>query len=808
AWEPYAVWLRDTWLKPLFAEAKIVAGVGDPEQWASLLSPAAFQALKDRVDVDFSPANPPFHAPGEDVDVDLIIKNVPKLIVKIYEINTLSFFLSQNRQLNTDLQLDGLIANRETTYNLADEQAGRSPFRRVPRTFKFPELKGKRGAWMIEFIGGDRSSRALIRSGPWSLLQQTGPAGEMLTVLDEARQPVPNAVVWLEGRRFTPDEQSGRILVPFTREPGPKPIILADAAGEFATLTQIRHSAERYFLDAHFHVEREQLLARREASLVVRPALRLGGALVPLDLLEETRLIITSTTLDGVSTTSEVNALKLDPARIFAHTITVPERLAQLTVTLSGKVKNLSAGGEENELSAKRTWQLNGIDKTAATNDGYLSRFGNRYVFELLGKNGESLPDQQVLFRFTHRDFSKEEIIPLRTDEKGRIHLGELKDIWKVGAKLPNGRTRTWGLRDSERAWPESIHAKAGELVRVPWNYDAAPRDGDVSLLETRAGAFVRDLRNAVSLLNGFLEIKGLAPGDYSLSARGAWHAVTIRVTEGKPVQNWLVSDNRHLEVRDPAPLGIRSVTAEGNALVVQLGNANRFTRVHVAATRFVPEQGIFASFGRFWRRNPGLVIPAKLPSLWAAGREIGDEYRYILERRYAKIFPGNMLTRPGLLLNPWEVRSTDVLPIDTKSGQAAGATAGGRAPAAAMPPEFVSRVAGDPAAEDEDSNFDFLAAAAPVLYNLMPDENGVVRVDRKALGDRQHVQVYAEDLTSAAWRTVALDEAPTKFQDLRLARNLDPQKPFTEKKQVTALNAGQALTLADILTSELESYD
>ncbi|MDQ3622289.1 MAG: hypothetical protein M3463_07350, partial [Verrucomicrobiota bacterium] len=103
-------------------------------------------------------------------------------------------------------------------------------------------------------IGGGRSSRALIRAGQWSLLQQTGPAGEMLTVVDEARQPVRDAVVWLEGRRFNPDEKSGRILVPFTHEPGNKPIILADPAGEFATLTHFEHHAEQYRLDAQFHL--------------------------------------------------------------------------------------------------------------------------------------------------------------------------------------------------------------------------------------------------------------------------------------------------------------------------------------------------------------------------------------------------------------------------------------------------------------------------------------------------------------------------------------------------------------------------
>jgi hypothetical protein len=88
------------------------------------------------------------------------------------------------------------------------------------------------------------------------------------------------------------------------------------------------------------------------------------------------------------------------------------------------------------------------------------------------------------------------------------------------------------------------------------------------------------------------------------------------------------------------------------------------------------------------------------------------------------------------------------------------------------------------------------------------PDKNGVVRIDRKLLGDRQHVQIYAEDLASAVWRSVALPEQPTKFRDLRLMRNLDPQKSFTQKKEVTVLKAGESLTFADVIAPEMAIFD
>jgi hypothetical protein len=54
----------------------------------------------------------------------------------------------------------------------------------------------------------------------------------------------------------------------------------------------------------------------------------------------------------------------------------------------------------------------------------------------------------------------------------------------------------------------------------------------------------------------------------------------------------------------------------------------------------------------------------------------------------------------------------------------------------------------------------------------------------------------------------VALPDVDAKLKDLRLTLNLDPAKPFAEKKEVTVLTTGQSLTLPDVLTSQLETYD
>jgi len=795
---PWNQFVREEWLKPILAEALITNGIGNPERWASLITPTEFQQLKDRVDIEFPATNVPQFLPGDDIAFDVIVKNAPKLIVKIFELNTLNFFQTQQRQLNTDLNLDGLVANSEQTHAFDG-----GPFGRMRQKFQFPDLKGKRGAWIIEFIGGGRSSRALIRTGQYHTLQQTGPAGDLILVLDEKNQPVKDAVAWFEGRKFSVDEKLGRIAIPFTNQPGTKNLIIGDAAGTFATLTQFNHHAEEYRLDAQFHIDREQLLARREATLAVRTALMLGETHLAPELLTEPKLTITSTTHDGISTTREVKDLKLSAGSVLTHQLTVPERLSTLTVAFSAKVDVLSAGGTKKDLSANHTWTLNGIDKNEATNDGHLSTFDGQRVFELLGKNGEPVADQQVIFTFKHRDFTRVRTIPLKTDDKGRVTLGKLQGIEQLTTSIPNGRRSSWPLEDADTTLSTTIHATEGEVIRIPRSDGFQP---SLSLMSQTAVTFTADYKALLKAENGFLTITGLKPGDYSLQL--ADQTITIKVTKGDVIGGWALGKHRQLELKGNSPLHIASIESDKDFITIKLAHSSPFARVHFAASRFDPGSGIFGGLGSFTRFGAASGTPARNPNLYSAGREIGDEYRYILERRYAKLFPGNMLTRPGLLLNPWEIRSTDLDELAQQLGEGASSTRGGVASVLGTSQLMPAKKKQAQAGPQGGTNLDFIATTAPVIYNLVPDKDGVVRIERKALGDRQHIQIYAEDLQNASWRTLTLPEVPTKFADQRLARNLDPVKPFTQKKEITVLDTGKTLTLADILTSELETYD
>ncbi len=301
-YKAYIKFIRDTWLKEIFAETKIVNGLGDMEQWYSMMGPAQYQALKERTDLEFAAVNKTFFATDEPVTLDLYIKNINTLLVKIFELNTFNYYQTNLQEVDTAINLDGLTATREEVITYEEPQ-----LRRVRRTFEFPQMNTQ-GVFVVEFIGNGKSSRAVIRKGKLYVTDKIGPAGHELIVRNEMSQKRAQASVWLAGREFTPDED-GVIIVPFSNTPGPQTIILKDK--DFCSLTSFDLMSENYRMEAGFYADRESLLRGFGSKVIVRPVLTLNGHMVSLSILENVRLLIDSVDRDGVSSLKEVSDFEI-----------------------------------------------------------------------------------------------------------------------------------------------------------------------------------------------------------------------------------------------------------------------------------------------------------------------------------------------------------------------------------------------------------------------------------------------------------------------------------------------------------------
>lgn len=794
-YKAYVPYISEPYLKEVFAEAKIVNGLGDGERWYSLLPPATYRQLKDRIDLDFAYTNRTEFAPAEPVALDVYVKNVETLIVKVFEVNTQNYYRQHREEIGTDINLDGLVAGEEQTYTYHEPA-----LRRVRRHFEFPKLN-RRGVYVIDFIGNGRASRALVHKGRLRYLVRTSVAGQVFTVLDEENAPVPDASLWLSGTLYHPNN-SGTIAVPFTNQPGRQPIILSQ--GDFSSLEFFQQEAENYTLSAGFYVDREELIARRQAELIVRPQLSMNGTPVTGKVLEDVRLTIRSTDLDGLVTTKDVPDFRLFEDRETTYQFRVPQRTAAIGFELKTKVQSHSQNRKV-DLAVGVTFTLNAIDKTDKTEDLHLLEIAGNYAIDLLGKTGEANADRPLYVELKMRDFTEPVHFDLQTDERGRTLLGPLPGVVAITARGPQGTLHTWPILHDTHTYAQAVHGTTGQPLEVPYmGQSAQPDRAELSLLELRGGQFAADRFSNLKLDGGLLSIGKLQPGDYSLLLKRSGTHIHLRVTEGVRRDGYAMGSYRKLQLENERPLQLAPVEVKGDSLRVRVQNAGPLARVHVFATRFEPAYNAYDEMAHVVVPEPYEITTPRPESQYMAGRDIGDEYRYIIQRRFATKYPGNMLERPSLLLNPWAVRSTQTGQQEAQAGSDYRRAAdkagqgGGRNQAGEVAVQ----------ASQDFADLDFLAASSLVLSNLQPNKDGVIELKRDELGPHQQLVVVAVDPRNVASRIVSLPETKTEYLDLRLAKGLDPAQHYLLRRRISFVPAGGTLTLADVTSSRFEVYD
>jgi hypothetical protein len=795
SYDTYSTYLRDSYLKHVFAETKIVNRIGDDEKWQKMLSPSQIKALKERIDLDFVYTNKIFFAPEDKVTLGMKIKNVKTLIVKVYQVNTDNYYRKYGKQVTTDINLDGLVANEERVIKYDN-----SPFHREARQFTFDKLTGP-GVWVIDFIGNGRNSRLLVRKGKLRFLVRTSVAGQVFTILDAANRKLSGAKILLGGLEYLADED-GLINIPFSNSPRRQKIIIAHKG--FTSLDEFNHLSENYQLTAGIYVDREALLQQKKASVIVRPMLRVNGVPVTLSILEDIALTVTTIDQDGVASTKKFKDYKLFEDRETVTEFRVAENLRRISFALTAKVANKSQA-KKNNLGAAASFSLNGIDASEKVQDLHLMTASGKYILEVRGKTAERKMDQPVYLTIKHRDFKQAVNVTLKTDDAGRIQLGSLPEITYITARGPAGVRHTWRFPGDRHTQADIVHGQAGQPLYLPYMGKASSASADeVSLLQIRGATYLSDRRAAASIKNGMLIIQDLPAGDYDLLLKDSGQRVKISLTEGRVAQGYVLGDLRQLQVINPKPLQIVSTNVGKKEITVQLANAGKYTRVHVLGARYMPEYPLYSQLTRVGYVNPGRMTLSKLDSLYLTGRNIGDEYRYIIDRKYAVKFPGNMLKRPELLLNPWAIRKTDAGvqraagggKFDSK-GRGPGTGFGGTGAASKT-----ALRAGN------FSNLNFLAAASSVILNIQPDDNGVVTIPIDALAGKQHIRIAAVDPENTVYRELSLAETKPKFNRQDLVIALDSTKHFAEQKRITPLLKGADFVLADIATSPMELYD
>jgi hypothetical protein len=789
--ERFAPWLERGWLDAERAAARLLAGRGDGERDARVLGPARAQALRDRIELAWCVHNPARFAADAPIALDVDVKNVAELVVQVFRIDPVAYFQHHHREVDASLDLDGLAASHTEVLGFTEPA-----IRRVRRHLALPAC-ARPGTYVIDLIGNGIASRAVIHKGRLRHVMRIGAAGHVITIFDDAGQPRPDARAWIGDRAYVPDE-GGAIVVPFSTSPGPTAMLLV--AGDVTQVALVALVAEHAALGLTLVLDRHDLTAGRTARAIARLALTIGGAPASLALIRNATWDVTLIDRQGVATIkSQPLVLADEDDCVLAWPL--GDDTAELTISIQGTLE-VRSEQREREICVVRMCPVATMHEGPRTEALYLAETADGWVISALGKTGEPRAHREVTVGLVHRWALTQQNVELATDARGRIELGRLAGAHRITATL-GGTTQTWQLDDPPLRTP-ALHARAGDdvVVHLPASRSAADVTRRCSLVELRAGLPARHVAPDLEPLASALVLHGLPPGDYQLSAPGLATTWIVVAAPRPTLAGWAIGAGELIQVPRAAP-AIAAIEL-GAQLAIQLRGGDARTRIHVIATRFVaaPVEPI----GAGPRATPARHADRAIGARYVSGRELGDEVRYVLERRAQPRYPGLLLDRPSLLLNPWARRTTTTGVATARPGGAFAA-----APASVMAQGVANPLrgaVGEAGPDDAFASYDFLAAPPVVLANLVADARGRLELARAALGDATTVTVIVVDPAGTTVRRVALAEPALAVRDLRLALALDPARHVTQHKAIAPLVAGTRLVIEDLATAQVHLLD
>ena len=407
--------LQEKPLAVLHARTRILAGA-DPKIHAALLAPEEYRELREETRIEFAPSAPLLFSAGDKVSLPLDLKNTPSLLIRVYELHS----KPASEQVDASTDLDGLVPHHSRSLSFTQ-----SPAMLHRETISLPELNGA-GTWIVEFVSGSISARALIRKGSITPYITRSTTGQEVRIFDDYSQAMSDFTLELGSETFT--SKQGLITVPNSADQARLSGIIR--AGKLTTSVELGSRSDELKFEMSFHLDREQLIANQTTTLRLRSQLTNHGQPMPLDQVKNATLVLKAELLGGI-VTERVIADPLTLAETNEIPFLVPADLLALTITASGTVDSKTSEKPVTIKQSKR-YELNGALLTDVIGTALFSPTTDGYRLELRGRNGEALPHRPISLSIIHNQFQAPIELRLRTDDAGSIALGALKDIQKV----------------------------------------------------------------------------------------------------------------------------------------------------------------------------------------------------------------------------------------------------------------------------------------------------------------------------------------------------------------------------------------
>ena len=829
---PFDEFFDEKYLNELFFKVRLYNGDQIPNI-SEILSPETLKNIETEKILSICKFNREYFTNEEEVKLYVEIKNISKLIIKIFEFSPEDYYLKKNSEISGEVTIDGLIANEEIYLDFKE-----SPQRKIIKEFAFDKIsKSKQGIFLIEFIGVELSSRALIRKGKLILLEKITLSGQIFTIIDESLEICKKSKrmgLWVKNR-FHEANEDGVVMIPFSENAESVQVIIVH--NDFACLKNINLISENYTFKCSYIYKDEGFLIGKKMKMLIQPKLYLNQQSSSLDIIKEPSISIVTTTggENQIPSTLELKNVKFDCKQEIEIEIQIPAKLKSITVEVKGNIKKMT--GKNITVSDNHTVMINNYEN--CENNifcGLFLKYSEAgYEIYALGKNGEPKHNIVINVELTNKFLKSKIKAEMQTDNEGKIFLGELKNITKIRAAIQGyikSLPKEWSIENCNKInYPSVLNIIEGDSVKLPYFGKELNKSkiAFVRVLNDNKNNRESVLSNEIAQLKiskNMLEIDNLKKGIYKLTLKEEGIKLKIIVHNGKywKKTDLIVAKNYLLYVEKPLPtiviqdFKIKTNENGKNDISFSIFSDDmRNTRIHVFAYQFLNEEvDIYCNSikNNIESEELKIISTTNLRNQYFSNKRLNDELIYVINRKQEQRFLGKTLEKPQILLKRTVLKETNLAkeqltkeqnyqdfsynPNDETEKNEADRRRNRK-----------HHVNSQPIKSGIDSFLNFLQNINLIVSNIKPDNQGNILIEGLDLTSYSTLEIIAINNDTIVHEMFPLPKKPILTRDLRMMNNEEKsEKYYSTFRNTTSLKKGSSFNIKDINSTEIQIID
>eukprot|EP01083_Nonionella_stella_P048097 128807_1 len=787
-------------------------------------------ALKNKVMIEFDKSNTTKYAVSDECSVRIKIKNVNKLLLKVFKMKTTPYFQKCKSDIPSSINLEGLESSINKEIQITNYS---SQFQVITMDIALPSLTDSRGLFFVDLIGNGLHARCIIRKGDVKYVESKTDRGHTLKLMDENHNVLLHSNVWMDGNTYASDPDTGDIFIPYAKQNAiaTKLILQHNEWSDFSILADFQRLSQNFNLYTSFYVDRENLLEKMESFVVISNALYVNHTKVSIQkLLKDIELNLKITTLDGIQVNKLYKNIKVYDDRDHVSAFSLPNNATKLEFTLKCKVKLIN--GSDQTFTKTKSFQINKID---TTNDIVVPHLisrphssNNYFVIAVLGKNGEAVSGVYCKLKFKYYALKNEISVDSESGEDGIIYLPNLSGVTRLTIKCAN-HVSCFTFPMDKCLSPQTIHIEAHKPFHIPYFSPNNMNNGNMTY-KLYDKMYSQEHVNVIEYNQGLFTCpNGLDAGSYILCGDYHQYECKIYVTQsnGEMMNRFCVENESETftEINDNMYKPLQITDIKDTQIKLNTTHSNDLNRVHVFLTHRYPSFPVFNAWKTLPYCTKQRMDYKSSPSMYCKSRSISEEYRYVLERATADKFVGNLLKQPSLLLKPWSAQSTKTKMQEAAKGDAVEHKVYHKNRRIIQSAGFTTHHFRSLMAESGTyPNLEFLSKyPSKMILNLVPDKDGVVQVPHDcinpnhnfmtvvAVNDKEEWCIKTQSLSKHTHHTTQEDQTEEDhklfdyYSDVRLVNGLEPTKHFTEQRDIILLTKGQTYKIENFKNCEYE---